>query len=108
MTTKSITTALKNMITIVHKDNKKIKKPVGFIAALKHPTENKVYIGYSLCRRNDQFDTHLGKEIAINRAYTRALEQNHKEILTVPHTMLAAYSHFVKRCQNYFKNCEIK
>lgn len=104
----SIVNALSNISMIVHEDEDKNKNPIGFLVAIKHPTDNKVYIGYSLCHSAEVFNKHLGKEIAVRRAYTRAVEQSHNEILSVPQSMLSAYSYFVKRCEKYFKNCEIK
>lgn len=72
---------------------------IAWLAAAKNENGN-VYIGHSKYKKGDQYDTNLGKTIAINRAVKVSSAPIAKS--TIKHL-----EKFAKRCRNYFKETPV-
>ena len=88
----------KNEIIQYIRDNKRNK--IGVMAAFRHNEE--VYIGWSLCSKQDVFDREFGIELAKNRA----VKLFDYEYISdkFPYSILGDLEMFIDRCVRYFKD----
>jgi hypothetical protein len=83
--------------------NKNNRDKKGVLLAVKQ--DDKVVIGWSLCRSNDKFNKYFGHELAYDRGMKRFDDPHHFD--DVPDSILIQLDRFVERCEKYFKDCEL-
>lgn len=84
--------------------NKNNRNKKGVLLAVKQDGD-KVVIGWSLCRPNDEFDKYFGQEVAYDRGMKRFDDPHHFE--DIPPSIFPQVERFVDRCEKYFKDCEL-
>ena len=88
----------KNEIIQYIRDNKRNK--IGVMVAFRHDKE--VYIGWSLCSKQDVFDREFGIGLAKNRAVKLFDYEYINDRL--PYSILGDIEMFIDRCAKYFKD----
>ncbi len=79
----------------------KNKKKVGMFVS--YLSDNKVYIGYSLCCKSDKYDN----EKAIKIAYNRASYCWDKLGIRLAHSIRKDFEIFYERCCRFYKQSEL-
>ena len=90
----------KNEVIQYIRDNKRNK--IGVMAAFRHNEE--IYIGWSLCSKQDVFDREFGIELALARA-TKLFDYEYIDD-KIPYSIFDDLEIFLDRCARYFKDAE--
>jgi len=90
----------KNEVIQYIRDNKRNK--IGVMAAFRHNEE--VYIGWSLCSKQDVFYREFGIELAMNRA-VKLFDYEYIGD-KIPYSIFGDLEIFLDRCAKYFKDAK--
>ena len=78
----------------------KNRKKVGMF--ISYVEQDKVYIGYSLCSKEDKYDNDKALKIATSRASSCWGEKG----IRLAHSVLTDFTKFYERCERYYKGSE--
>lgn len=105
-----------NNIIFNYVKDKKNNNKIGIVLACRFKSDNRVYIGYSLCNKVDKFDKKTGFELALLNAYKNKLNNIYinniniiDDIIQIPENIDYPKSiknniiYLLKRCIKFYK-----